>query len=144
MKFRNHYNHKELGTTVEEVDKTKAKKYDPSGYLSREKRIQNMINAGVRLDNYRTGTYDFEYQKNPKTGKMELKVPDDYTDNTRSRDIVDVTDIDNLQKRADTATQAYREAVEQAIEAAKVKKSMDGTKTPEKSQDEPSEDTQKD
>lgn len=76
----------------EKIDNKKV--VDPAGYISAQKRIENLINAGQRLVLGRKEQYDFEGE-----------IPEDHYDPTRSKnyDIVDAKiDFINAIERVST------------------------------------------
>lgn len=89
-----------------------------AGYVPAQKQITNLLNAGRRLDEFRKGQFEFDFDE---------EVPEGYRDFTRDPnfDVVDASELSNAlskkrkelealnEKRAQEALQASQEVAEE-------------------------------
>lgn len=116
VEFRTKYNRPKL---VEEVNSGKSK-VETAGYIPAEVQIMDMINAGVRLNDYRKEKFDFSDNE---------VVPDNFIDPTRSPgfDLADATILSrDVNSRIEEAKRLLKEAEEKAAESAAESKEGNG------------------
>jgi len=113
VEFRTKYNRPKL---VEEVNDGK-NKVETAGYVPAEVQILDMLNSGMRLNEYRKERYDFA---------ADEVVPDDFIDPTRSPGF-DLADATAIGRDVDLRLMEAKRLIDEA-EAAKEKEVVEEKK----------------
>lgn len=120
MLFNTKYNYVKHSKPEVNSGKTLVEK---AGYLSAQKRIENMILAGQRLVDYRKAQYDFP----------EGEIKEDFEDPTRAKNF-DLAEATQLQLRTEASLKARQKQQEALREASKAEigvKDIPEDKSPE-------------